>query len=428
MTTSASNGLLPSTLMAGYRVLDLSDEKGMLCGKMLADMGAEVIKVEPPGGEAARTLPPFYHDEADPEKSLFWFAYNAGKKGITLDLTNADGRAVFQALVAASDFVIETFPVGYLDKLGLGYEALAQCNPRIILTSITPFGDTEAGRGQQADDLIAWATGGGMAIMGEKDRGPARINLLQSYFHASAEAAVGSMTAHYPRELSGQGQHVVVNMQACVVWTLMNEQAFPILHGNSVERNGVFAGSEGMRQRLVFACKDGYITLLVAGGPLTPSLKAFLDWMDEKGMAPQWMLDKDWTEWGPATFMNARGDEVQREIDAIESAITAFLKTMTKAEIYAGALERRILLAPVATVADITASEQLAARNFFVPVEHEDLGATIPYPGPFAKLSRTPLSVAGRAPHIGEHNTEMYTGLLGYSRQQLARLRAVGAI
>ena len=101
---------------------------------------------------------------------------------------------------------------------------------------------------------------------------------------------------------------------------------------------------------------------------------------------------------------------------------------MTKAEIYAGALERRILLAPVATVADITASEQLAARNFFVPVEHEDLGATIPYPGPFAKLSRTPLSIAGRAPHIGEHNTEMYTGLLGYSRQQLARLRAVGAI
>ena len=221
---------------------------------------------------------------------------------------------------------------------------------------------------------------------------------------------------------------MVVNMQACVVWTLMNEQAFPILHGNSVERNGVFAGSEGMRQRLVFPCKDGYITLLVAGGPLTPSLKAFIGWMDEKGMAPQWMLDKDWTQWGPATFMNARGDEVQKEIDEIEAAITAFLKTLTKAEIYAGALERRILLAPVATAEDITASEQLAAREFFVPVEHEDLGATIPYPGPFAKLSHTPLSVAGRAPHIGEHNTEVYGELLGYGPEKLAALRTVGAV
>lgn len=428
MTTSAPNGPVRSALMAGYRVLDLSDEKGMLCGKMFADMGAEVIKLEPPGGDSARTLPPFYHDEVDPEKSLYWFAYNAGKKGVTLDLTTADGCAVFRDLVRVSDFVIETFPVGYLDELGLGYQALSQLNPRIILTSITPFGDTAAGRGQQADDLIAWATGGAMAIMGEKGRGPVRINLLQSYFHASAEAAVGSMTAHYPREISGEGQHVVVNMQACVVWTLMNEQAFPILHGNSVERNGVFAGSEGMRQRLVFPCQDGYITLLVAGGPLTPSLKALIGWMDEKGMAPQWMLDKDWTQWGPATFMNARGDEVQQEIDAIESTITAFLKTMTKAEIYAGALERRILLAPVATAADITASEQLAARNFFVPVAHEELGETIPYPGPFAKLSYTPLSVAGRAPYIGEHNTEVYEGVLGYSKDKLAALRAVRAV
>ena len=126
--------------------------------------------------------------------------------------------------------------------------------------------------------------------------------------------------------------------------------------------------------------------------------------------------------------MNARGDEVQKEIDEIEAAITAFLQTLTKAEIYAGALERRILLAPVATAEDITASEQLAAREFFVPVEHEDLGATIPYPGPFAKLSKTPLAVAGRAPHLGEHNTEVYGELLGYGREKLAALRTVGAV
>jgi benzylsuccinate CoA-transferase BbsE subunit len=275
---------------------------------------------------------------------------------------------------------------------------------------------------------VLWATGGMMAIMGERDRPPVRMNLLQSYFHAGAEAAVGTMTAHYPRELTGEGQHVVVNMQACIVWTLMNEQAYPILHGNSVQRNGVFVGSAGMRQRTVFPCKDGQITLLLAGGPLAFSLRAFVKWMDEKSMAPSWMVEKDWSQWGPATFMNAKGEEVQKEIDAIEAAVTAFLMTMTKAEIYAEALKRRILLAPVATVADIATSEQLAARDFFVPIPHEDLGATILYPGPFAKLSATPLAVAGRAPHIGEHNSEVYCSILGYSKERLLTLRAVGAV
>lgn len=417
-----------SALMAGYRMLDLSDEKGMVCGKMFADMGTEVIKIERPGGDPARALPPFYHDDPDPEKSLYWLAYNTGKKSVTLDLATSDGRAVFQELVKTADFIVESFPVGYLESLGLHYEALARLNPRIILTSLTPFGDSGPGRDQQADDLILWATGGMMTMMGERDRAPVRMNLLQSYFHAGAEAAVGTMAAHYPRELTGEGQQVVVNMQACIVWTLMNEQSFPILHGNCVQRNGVFVGSEGMRQRTVFPCKDGGITLLLAGGPLAFSLRAFITWMDEKGMAPQWMAEKDWSQWGPATFMNARGAEVQKEIDAIEAAVTAFLLTMTKAEIYDEALKRRILLAPVATVTDIMASEQLAARDFFVPIQHEDLDATLSYPGPFAKLSETPLTIPGRAPHLGEHNAEVYGGILGYSREKLVALRAVGAI
>src|SRR5436309_8092641 len=129
----------PSALMAGYRMLDLSDEKGMLCGKIFADLGTEVIKVERPGGDPARALPPFHHDEPDPEKSLFWFAYNTGKKSVTLDLATADGRAVFQDLVKVSDFVLESFPLGYLASLGLEYEALSRFNPRVILTSLTPF-------------------------------------------------------------------------------------------------------------------------------------------------------------------------------------------------------------------------------------------------------------------------------------------------
>lgn len=419
---------LRSELLAGYRMLDLTDEKGLLCGKVFADLGAEVIKVERPGGDPARNIPPFYKDEVHPEKSLFWFAYNTGKKSITLDLTTADGRAVFRDLVKISDFVVESFPVGYLEELGLGYEALSQLNPRVILTSITPLGDGSPGRDYRADDLVLWALGGMMSLMGEKDRPPVRMNLLQSYFHAGVEAAVGSLAAHYPREITGEGQQVVVNMQACVVWTLMNEQAFPILHGNSVERNGVFVGSTGMRQRTVFPCKDGYITILLAGGPLAFSLTALVNWMAEKGMAPDFMREKDWSTWGPATFMNEKGEKVQKEIDTIEEAVTHFFMTMTKAEIYAEALKRRILLAPVATAADISASPQLAAREYFVPIEHEELGETILYPGPFAKLSLTPLRVVGRAPRVGEHNLDVYRGLLQYSREKVGLLKGVGAI
>src|SRR5262249_10273873 len=156
MTTPAQR----SALMAGYRMLDLSDEKGMLCAKIFADMGVEGLKVERPGGDPARSLPPFHQDEPDAAKSLLWFAYNDGRKSATLDLATADGRAVFQDLVKVSDVVLESFPIGYLDSLGLGYEALFRLNPRIILTSLTPFGDTGPGRDQQAEDVVLWATGG----------------------------------------------------------------------------------------------------------------------------------------------------------------------------------------------------------------------------------------------------------------------------
>ena len=129
--------------MGPYRVLDLTDENGLLCGKLFADLGADVIKVERPGGDPARNIGPFYKDVPDPEKSLFWFAYNTGKRSITLNIESSNGQQLLKRLVKSADFLVESFPPGYMDKLGLGYRALSELNPRLIMTSITAFGQTQ---------------------------------------------------------------------------------------------------------------------------------------------------------------------------------------------------------------------------------------------------------------------------------------------
>lgn len=415
-------------LLKGFRMLDLSDEKGALCGKIFADLGADVIKVEPPGGCPTRRIPPFLDDRPGLDTSLYFLAYQAGKRSVTLNLESSDGRALMAELAKRSDFLLESFPVGYLDSLGLGYEPLSELNPRLIYTSITPFGDSGPGRSYKAYDIVSWAAGGMMYLMGEPERPPLQMSVPQAGLHAGAEAAVASLLAHYPREIEGQGQRVVIDMQACVVWTLMNEQAMPILHGDHLRRSGVFVGSVDIQRKMVFRCRDGYITCLIIGGTGgAQSTTALVNWMAEKGFAADWMMSKDWVTWVPGIFMKST-DEDRAQVADLEARVEAFFLTMAKREIYAEGLRRRILLAPVSTVADIAADEQLKAREYFAAVEHERLGRTLIYPGAFARLSETPLAAPRRPPELGEHNQEIYTGLLGLSAPRLARLAALGAI
>jgi benzylsuccinate CoA-transferase BbsE subunit len=417
-----------SELLRGFRMLDLADEKGALCGKIFADLGADVIKVEPPAGCSTRRIPPFLEDVPGPDRGLYFLAYQAGKRSVTANLDSPDGCALVRELASKSDFLVESFPLGYLDSIGLGYEALARLNPRIIVASITPFGDQGPGKDYQWADIITWAAGGAMYMMGEEGRPPLQMSLPQAGLHAGAEAAVASLIAHHAREAGGAGQRIVVDMQACVVWTLMNEQSMPILHGDFIRRTGVYTGMAAMRRKMVFKCADGHVSSVLAGGPLAGSLKALVEWMDEKGIAAQWMKSKDWSAWLPGAFMEI-SEEQRREVEDFEDRVTRFFLPMTKREIYDGALKRRILLAPVATVADIARDEQLEARGFFVDVDHRDtLGRTLRMPGAFAKLGATPIGVPSRAPRIGEHNREVYCGLLGLSIERLCRLDGAGAI
>jgi len=207
-------------MLEGRRALDLTDEKGFLCGKILADLGMEVIKVERPGGDPSRKLGPFWHDEADPEKSLYWFAYNSNKRGITLDIETKDGKRIFEELVRRSDVVIESFKPGYMDDLGLGYAALSKVKKEIILTSITPFGQTGPYRDYEASDIVLMGMAGQLFLTGDSDRPPVSIGIPQACLHAGADAAVGTMIAYHHQRKTGEGQHVDVSLQQSAAWFL----------------------------------------------------------------------------------------------------------------------------------------------------------------------------------------------------------------
>src|SRR5712691_4982558 len=380
-----------SELMRGFRMIDLTDEKGALCGKIFADLGADVIKVEPPEGCSTRQIPPFLDDIPGQDRSLYAIAYHAGKRSITLNLESADARTLLAELVRRADFIVESSPVGYMESLGLGYDTMAKLNPRLIYTSITPFGDTGPAKHYKAADIVTWAAGGMMYLTGDEGRPPLELSLPQAGLHAGAEAAVASLIAHYPREIEGLGQQVVVDMQACVVSTLMNEQAMPLLHGDYLRRSGIFTGAIGGRRKTVFRCKDGYISGLLAGGAYLPSTNATIEWMKEEGAAPAWLTQQGGLKsLTPSAFMSATGADL-RELEMAEEALERFLMTKTKKEIWQHILKRRILAAPVATVADIADDPQLAARGYFVEVDAPLLGRKFTMPGAFAKLTATPI-------------------------------------
>src|SRR4030042_5929039 len=213
-------------MLDGRTALDLTDEKGYFCGKILGDLGADVIKIERPGGDPGRRIGPFYKDECHPEKSLFWLTYNTSKRGITLNIETADGKALFMELLRRSDFVIESFPPGYLNRLALSYEEMSRINSRLIWVSITPFGQEGPYSSFKTSDLVSMAMGGLAYITGYPERPPVRIGLPQSYLLAASHGVAGALIAHYYRGKSGVGQQVDVSSQEAGTRALFLEPLF----------------------------------------------------------------------------------------------------------------------------------------------------------------------------------------------------------
>lgn len=409
--------------MPSLRVLDLADEKGFLCGKILGDLGADVIKIEPPEGDPGRNVGPFYHDIPDPQKSLFWFAYNSNKRGITLNIETADGQEILRKLVGDADFLIESFNPGYLDDLGLGYSGLSKINPRLIMVSITPFGQVGSYRDYKVSDIVAMAMGGFMYISGDADRPPVRAIAPQAYLNAAADAAAGAMIAYHYREMTGEGQHVDISMQESVALSIYLAVAYWEISHFHMKRygNSRLLGSRVL-SRMVWPCKNGHVNFVILGGATgARTNRALTEWMDKEGMLPDFMRPIDWDKFDLATV-------TEEQMDSLNEYVGKFLLEHTKAELYEWAIRTQAMLYPVSNSEDLLENVQLNDRDFWVRIGHPELGDTITYPGAWAISSETNLDIRRRAPLIGEHNREIYEKELGFAEGELITLKQSGVI
>lgn len=412
-------------MLSPYRALDLTDEKGLLCGKILADLGADVIQVERPGGNSARRIPPFFKDTPDPEKSLFWFAFSAGKRSTTLNLDTKAGKNLFQRLVSTADFIIESFPPGYMENIDLGYEVLAEKNPQLIMASITPFGQTGPYSDYKAGDLVASAMGGMGYCTGEPDRAPLRISLDQAYSQASAHAAAGILIALTNCIATGRGQRVDVSMQESMVRTLHTQLPYWEYSKHIVQRSGIWRFRGGVSTREIWPCQDGFVSWMFFGGAVgTQQMRIMVDWMESKGMAGRLSIEVQ--DWSTLDLSKVSTEKIK----SWEEIIGDFFLAHTKEELYQEALEKRIPLTPLHNVSDVVEDEQLAARDFWIDVAHPELGTCIRYPGSLYLTTEEEClpRVRRRAPLIGEHNREIYLGELGLSEDEFNSLQREGII
>jgi benzylsuccinate CoA-transferase BbsE subunit len=409
-------------VLEGVRVLDLSEEPGYLAGKILGELGADVVKCEPPGGDLRGRRGPYLPDSArgdtqDPERSLPWLALNTSKRGITLDLENERGCALFADLAMRFDVVLETFTPGTLDERGIGYAAIAQRHPRAIWCALTPFGQSGPRARHRAHDLVSVALGGNPRLTGDPDRPPVRCTLPTAYLHAGPEAATGIAMALYAREDTGRGRFVDVSMHEVQLSTLMTG---PGQHSRSPmvrERTGPRLG----RTREIWKARDGDVSFgLRSGQARIPNLQATVAYMDESGMAPAWLRDYEWSSYNH----NTASDE---ELARLEECFGAFFATKTRRELYDQALERRIMLAPCNDAEEIVGQPQLRSRDLFTTIEYPELGAALTHPEFFARSKRCRIGIRARAPRIGEHNAEIYAEL-GLGAGDLESLARQGVI
>ncbi len=381
--------------LAGRRVLELADEKGAYCGKLFADMGAEVVKIEPPGGDPTRRLAPFWGDRADPDRGLFFLYHGAGKKSVILDLARAEDRAQFRALAAGADVVIETLAPGALDTLDLGYDALAAANPGLVLTSITGFGQTGPRRDWRASDLVVNALGGAAAVTGEPEDPPVALAGSQAWVSASLVAAAASLIALRYAARTGRGQHVDVSAQEAVasvstisgVGKWLEDGVIPKRMGSALSAS-VPSGS--------YPCKDGPIYLMVNR---PAHWRALAEWVHEC-TGNEEILDP--------MFEGPSSSRVEHR-ELLDLFISEHTRQLTVEEVYREGQRRHLAFTPLHTATGVTRDAQLEARGYFAELTAAD-GSVLRAPGAPYRHSRTPWARAGPVPRAGEHGPALSSG------------------
>ncbi|MCG8546723.1 MAG: CoA transferase [Alphaproteobacteria bacterium] len=408
--------------LSGLRVLELADEKAQFCGKLMGDLGADVIKIEPPGGETTRSVGPFLDDQPHRERSLAFWHYNTSKRGITLNLETEEGRGLFRRLAATADVVLESLAPGYLAELGLGYDVLKEANPTLIMCSVTPFGQTGPWRNFVASDLVHMAAGGFMGCCGyDEADDPEQVPIAPgggNAWHTACNFAYLAITAALlHRERSGPGQHIDVSVHdCCAVTTEMHVPTY-LYHGKVVIRQtGRHAQMEPTPTAQVRCADGGYVNAQASRVPFRrfPDLVA---WMDEYGLAEDLADER---------YASLKG--FVENAAHIDSVIARFAAHLPQKELAEGGQARQFNWGAVRAPDELVDDGHLADRGFWVDVEHPELGRRFKYPGAAAIHNGSPWRISRRAPLIGEHNREVYGEELGLSDSELTCLAEAGVL
>ena len=404
--------------LTGLRILELSDEKGQFCGKLFGDLGADVIKIEPPDGERNRHVGPFLDDIPHPERSLSFWYYNTSKRGITLNLETSDGRALFRRLAATADVILETFRPGYLASLRLDFDSLRADNPGLILCSLTPFGQTGPWRDYLSSDLLHMAAGGEMASCGYDEADvpnapPIAPGGGNAWHMGCHYAYMAIMAALVFRTVSGQGQYIDVSIHEACALTTESAIANYVYRGEVLRRQTGRHHAPGPTPRTQFRAKDGtYVTALISGGLNPRNVKNLADLMDVYGMAGD-LKDPKYQD---QAVIAAHTSHI------IDGLLASFIASVPAEEVYHAAQARGFTWGAVRAPEALLDDAHLQDRNFWKTVEHPELGRSFVYPGEAAIYNGSPWGISRRAPLIGEHNTEIFCGDLGLSRGELSVL------
>ena len=390
----------------GVKVLDLSEDiAGSFCARLMADYGADVLKLEPPGGASLRRMGPFHHDDPHPEKSLFFLLLNLNKKGATLNLTTDTGQSILKRLAEHVDVIVETYRPGYLASLGLGYDTLSQINPGLIVTSITPFGQDGPYSQYKGEEIVEYAMSMIMSISGIQDREPLKHGGFQAQYEGGLFGAGATSMALFAQLNTGQGEHIDVSITECIASTMMATQTiYPFIGGSQARRRPV-----GNEFENPMPCKDGWIIVQAGGGATWEDLANFFK-------APE-LLE-------PRFADRAQRSQNGSEMDQV---IINSIKDREKWELFPKAAAARMLFGLVQTPTELVDCPQLESRNFYREVDHPVIGK-IKVPAELFKLTETPYQLKMPAPTLGQHNQEIFVEGLGYTQQEFVQLRQLNVI
>jgi CoA:oxalate CoA-transferase len=397
--------------LSAYRVLDLTDQKGAFCTKMLADLGADVIKIEVPEGDPTRRIPPFAGDVPHIEKSLYFLFRYANRRGITLNLETTEGKKVFEKLVKKADVLVETFSPGYMDHLGLGYESLKKLNPGLVMASITEYGQTGPYKDWKGSDIVNYAMSNTMITSGFGDGAPINLPGTPSCDGASLIAAISIVAALYMRGDGGQGRYIDTSVHECSRLALYPWMIPMYSYNlNPGAPPPPPEGRLGVMIYPVYPCKDGFIRVVA----LTPrQWDALLRVLGE----PEVLKTPQWREF---YFRIANANDLY-------ALMLEFTMQYTMLELFERGHKEGVPIAPIYDVGGFTNSPQAKARKSFVDMNHPAVGK-FKYPAPPYKWMGSHCGTERPAPTLGQHNEEIYCKELGLSKQDLAALRRAGVI